>query len=644
MKNKALTTLMATALTASIVLPGTTASAALNDLSSNQSNYTTVQTAGKVASSEEVIPSGEVSLTISSFSGNTVRTSKGQVTIINSLKPIFQTANRQALTNAKATVIVENGQMTDIKALTLSKMGTSKKPVVFDGGNAKISGNVTVSADYNQIKNLTISKELIVTARVKKAVTIESVSVGDTITFQPLRLKKINWLNITLKDMVTPEINVQRNKINLDSDKLISIIQVTDDVPFLKVGGDVGKLIVDVKKDFSLSGEGNIEQATVKGGTNVALDSSHHIAKVQVDDKNAKVTYAVVDKSALTALIASIQYVPVSNNVNYNITSEKWTTQAERTAIESAANSAQAVANDTRATQEQVNNAITQLNNAIAIYKAAQKSYVGDKNTLTSLINSVQYVSVSWSGSNQYYNTAWTTQAEKDALVNAVSSARNVANNYYASQYEITNAINNLNNAITTYKNAQKYGNNGYNGYNGDQSSLQSLINSVQSIYVTTSWDGSGISYNTPWTTQAERTALENAVSSAQNVANNYYASQYEITNAINNLNNAISTYKNSIRNNYYGNGYNGDKSSLQSLILSVIYVDVSNNYGYGLASHVAWTTQAERTAIENAVSSAQNVMNNSNATQNDISYAYSNLSNAISAYQKAQKQGYHGW
>ncbi|MFJ7738273.1 S-layer protein [Lysinibacillus sp. NPDC097287] len=558
---------MATAITASMVLPGTTASAALNDLTVNHSNYNTVQTTEKVASSEEVIPSGEVSLTITSFSSNTIQTSKGQLTISESLKPIFKTTNRQALTNAKATVNVVNGKVTDIIALTLSKMGTSKKPVVFDGGNAKISGNLTVTGDYNKVQNLTISKELIVTARVKKAITIESVTVGDTITFQPLRLKKISWLNVTLKDMLTPDINVQRNKIMLDSDKLISNIQVTDDVPLLEVDADVGKLVIDVKNDFSLQGNGKIEQATVKGGNNVALDSSHHFSKVQVDDNNAKVTYAVVDKTALTALIASIQYVPVNNNEYYNgynngyyngynngynngyyngyntYTTEKWTTQADRTIFDTAVASAQAVANDTRATKEQVTNAITQLNNAIAIYKNAQKSYAGDKNTLTNLINSVQYVDVYyyWNGSNQYPNTAWTTQAEKDALVNAVSTARNVVNNYNASQYEITNAINNLNNAITTYKNNYKYGNSG-NGYYGDRSTLTSLIDNIQ--YAEVSWNnGYGLSYWTNWTTQDVRTIFDNAVSYARTIAYDHSTTQHDVTNAITYLTNAINTY-----------------------------------------------------------------------------------------------------
>ena len=632
---------MATALTASIVLPGTTASATLNDLSVNNSNYSTVQTAERVASSSDVISSGEVSLTITNFSADTIRTSKGQFKISDSLKPIFKSANRQALANAKATVIIDNSKVTEIKSLTLSNTGTSKKPVVFDGGDAKVSGNVTVAADYSKVQNLTIAKELIVTSRVKKSITIENVAVGDTITFQPLRLKKINWLNVTLKDMLAPEINVKRNKLMIDSDKLISIIQVTDDVPLLEVDADIGKLLIDVKKDFSLRGEGKIEQATVKGGTNVYLDSSHLINKVKVDDKKVKVTYPTVDKAALTALISSIQYVPVSINGNYSFTSEKWTTQAERTALDTAVTSAQAVANDTKATKEQVTNAITQLNNAINIYKAAQKSYVGDKNTLSSLINSVQYVTVSWYGNNLYHNTAWTTQAEKDALVNAVSSARNVVNNYYASQYEISNAIYNLNNAITTYKNAHKYGNDGNTGYNGDKSSLTSLINSVQSIYVTHSWDGYGLSYNTPWTTPSEGSALENAVSSAQTVVDNYYASQYEIANAIYNLNTAITTYKNSIRNNYYGNEYYGDKSWLSSLLSSVNYVAISySENGQDVYYNEKWTTPYAYSNFMSAETSARTVMNDQYASQEQINTAASNLQNAIYTYERSQSYG----
>lgn len=123
--------------------------------------------------------------------------------------------------------------------------------------------------------------------------------------------------------------------------------------------------------------------------------------------------------------------------------------------------------------------------------------------------------------------------------------------NYSASQYEITNAINNLNYAITNYKNAYRYGS-GENGYYGDKSALGTLINSIQ--YVEVSWSGNGndVSYNAPWTTQAEKEALAYAVSSAKAVWENYYATQTDITNAYNNLNYAITAYNSAIKYWYY--------------------------------------------------------------------------------------------
>ena len=643
LKKKALTTFMATAMTAAIVLPAPVANASASELSANNSQYSTVHTAA--------VPSGETTLTITNVTASTVSTSSGPLSISKSLKSIFNADNRLALQNARATVVVKNGEITDIKALTLNKSGTSKKAVVFNGGNATISGSLTASADYLQIENITIDKDLIVTNRVKKSLKVDNAAIDGTIKLNPYRLLKASTLTISLEDVEETAFDVQRNKVKLISDQSISSIHVKKDVTSLTVEADIDEVTVDVDKNFSLRGNGNVDKAIVKRGTNVSLDSDHKITKVQVDDAKANVTLASADKTAINNLLASLPYVAVSTNGDDVSTTEKWTTQAARTAFDTAVLSTQAVARDTKASQAQVTTAITTYNNALATYQAAQsfgKKYGnGDKATLTSLINSVQYVTVSYYGNYQSYNTAWTTQAEKDALVNAVSSARNVANNYYASQYEISNAYNNLNNAITTYKNAHKYGNNGNNGYNGDKSSLTSLISSVQSQYVTVSWNnGSDVSYNTTWTTQAEKDALVNAVSSAQGVVNNYNASQYDISNAYSNLNNALSTYNNAKKYGPYGNngnnGYYGDKSQLTTLYYSISYVDVSSNYGYGLPSYQAWTTQGEKDALVNAATSAKYVLDNSGASQYDISNAYSNLTNAINTYNAAKRYGYN--
>lgn len=639
LKNKALTTLMATAITASLIVPMPNVSAASSEATVQKSHFNDIQVKEGVTAS---ILSGEKSLTITNVAYDTIRTSLGQFKVSDSLKPIFKADNRQALMNADATVIVKNDEITSISSLTLKNGGTNKKIMLFDGGDAKIAGNLTVNADYIKIQNVNIENDLTVTNRVKKAITIDNVTIGDTITFKPLVTRKIDWLKVSLQNIEAPEIITQRTKLNITADKLISSVDVKDKVNSLEVKADVKNFVIDVKKDFSLYGEGKIEQVIVKQGARIALDSGHQINKVQVDAKNAKVILPVANKTELSKLISSPPYVAVSINGNEILSSDKWTTQAERAAFELVISNVRAVANNTSASQEQVNNALSQYKNALAIYQSVQKygkKYSNaDKTTLTTLINSVQYVTVSWNnGYDVAYNTPWTTQSEKDTLTSAVSSAQSVINNYNATQYEITNAINYLNNAISTYKNAYKYGT---NGNNGDKTALTSLINSVQSMYVAISTNGYDVPNNAPWTTKNEYDAMVSAVSYAQTTLNTYNVSQYEISNATNYLNNAISTYRSAYK--YGTNGYSSDKSSLTSLITSAqsMYVAVSNNNGYDVSNGSYWTTQDEYTTFSNAISYAQTVVNDYNATQYDITNATNYLNNAIAVYKNSYKYG----
>jgi len=542
MKNKALSTLMATAITATLVLPVSSAHASS---SLNQSNLNQAQV--QVAATKKVV--GDT-VTIRNITKDTVITSNGTFKIHKDLKPLFDNSNRVALTNALATIVVKNGQISDVTSLTLNKAGTSKKSVYFDGGDAQISGDLTVNADYVKIHDVTVDGQLIITNRVKKAITLDGVSVGDTISLKPLITKKTNWLYVTLWDMKSSNINLARTKVNVSSDQTLSKIDVVGKVLSSEVLTNVEKLTIDVQGDFNLYGEGKIEQIIVKGGSKVALDSGHQVSKVQVDDKSASVTLPVIDKKELNTLLASIPYVQVSVNGYDILTTDKWTTQTDRNIFDTTVTSAKTVANNNSASQEQVKNAITQYKNALAVYQTSQKSGTkyghGDKASLQSLINSVPYVTISWNGSDVYYNTPWTTQVERNAIDSAVSSAQAVVNNYYATQTDIANAINNLNNAIWTYKSAYKYGN---NGYYVDKTQLTNLIYSVQ--YVAASQNNGldiQVGYNTPWTHQYEKDALLSAVSSAQAVVNNYNSTQNDINVAITNLNAAISTYNQSIK------------------------------------------------------------------------------------------------
>lgn len=534
MKNKALSTLMATAITATLVLPMSTANAASSQIQSN--SYET-----HVAAAKKVI--GE-SVTIKNITKDTVITSNGTFRIQSALKPLFDTSNKTALTNARATIVVKNGQITDVTSLILNKAGTSKKSVYFDGGDAQISGDLTVNADYVKIQDVSVDGQLIITNRVKKAVTLDEVAVDETITLKPIVTKKVSWLYVTLIDMKSSNINLGRTKVNVSSDQILSKVDVVGKVESFEAMTNIEKLTIDVAKDFNLYGEGKIEQIVVKGGTKVALDSGHLVNNVQVDDSRVSVTLPVIDKKELNTLIASPPYVQVSVNGYDVLTTDKWTTQTERNAFESAVASARAMANNNSASQEQVKNAIIQYKNALAVYQAAQKSGTkygyGDKASLQSLINSVQYVTVSWDGSNVPYNTPWTTQTERNALASSVSSAQVVVNNVYATQTEIANAINNLNNAIWTYKNAYKYGN---NGHYVDKSNLKTLISTALNGIVATSQDGSDVNPALKWTSQNDLSILNFYIEQAKSVDNKYDATQSEVSNAYDNLSNAINNY-----------------------------------------------------------------------------------------------------
>ncbi len=632
LKNKALSAFMATAITATLLLPVSPANAA----SKHSSLHHPVQIDGQVAAAKT---KGQT-VTINKITKDKVLTSNGQFKISQSLKPFFKTANSTALKNAQATIVVKNGEITSVTELTLTKAGTNNKAIYFNGGDAQIEGSLTVNADYVKVQNVTIKDELIVTNRVKKAITIDNVVIGDTITFKPLLTRNIKWLNVSLKDIKSPIINLERTKVNVTSDKTISKIDVVGKVTAFEVTANVNKLTIDVEKDFSLYGEGKIEQVIVKHGAKVALDSGHLINKVQVDDKKASVTLPVVNKTELSNLVAIPPYVAVSVNGNDVLTTEKWTTQAQRTAFESAVNSARAVANNPNASQEQVNNAITQYRIALTVYQAVQKNGTkyayGDKSTLQSIIYSVQYVTVSWNNGNDVASyVPWTTQSEKDALTSAVSSAQSVVNNIYATQSDITNAISNLNYAITVYKNAQKYGT--YQ-YNVDRSALLSLINSVQ--YVTVSVNGSELSSNVIWTTQGEKDALVSAVSYAQSVANNSSSSQSDISSAYNYLYSAISTYRGNYKSgvNY---GHYVDKTWLTSLINSVQYVKVSvNGDGTDIPYYELWTTEREKRDLEKEVQHAQSVVNNTYASSYDVTDAINSLNKAINIYKVVQHPG----
>ncbi|UZM99743.1 hypothetical protein OL548_06585 [Lysinibacillus sp. MHQ-1] len=98
-----------------------------------------------------------------------------------------------------------------------------------------------MNADYVNIQDVTVDGQLIITNRVKKAITLDDVSVSDTITLKPLIIKKNDWLYVTLRDMKSSTINLARTKVNISSDQALSKIDIIGKVPTFELKANVEK-------------------------------------------------------------------------------------------------------------------------------------------------------------------------------------------------------------------------------------------------------------------------------------------------------------------------------------------------------------------------------------------------------------------
>ncbi len=200
----------------------------------------------------------------------------------------------------------------------------------------------------------------------------------------------------------------------------------------------------------------------------------------------------VVDKDDLSAAIAAAKAaeagVAVSADGKDVEPSAKWTTAAEKKALDDAIAVAQAVADDPDATQDDVDAAKAAVDAAKATYEAAKKDGAKaqpaavDKTALKKSIDAAKAtesgVATSTDGKDVEPSDKWTTAAERKALDDAIAVAQKVYDNQGATQTQVDAAKKSLDEAKAAYDAAKKDGKkasggngNGDNGYgdNGNE-------------------------------------------------------------------------------------------------------------------------------------------------------------------------------
>ncbi|ONI46058.1 hypothetical protein AN641_02485 [Candidatus Epulonipiscioides gigas] len=354
-----------------------------------------------------------------------------------------------------------------------------------------------------------------------------------------------------------------------------------------------------------------------------------------------------VSQTILTNLIATAKTnkdsVKVSTDGADVYTYEKWVTQAEKDALQTAINTAQGVADDADATAKEISDAITALTTANTTFEQAKEAGKKpvDKTALTNLIataktNKDSVKVSSTDGADVYTYEKWVTQAEKDALQTAINTAQGVADDADATAKEISDAITALTTANNTFEQAKEAGTKA-----ADKTALKTAITNANTNLsgVEISVDGMDIFTYDNWVTQAEHDTFKAAIETAQVIFDKTGATSQEITDAIT----ALETATNTFNTNKKEGKKIADKEALKTVIsgattnLNSVAISLD---GYDVFINNKWVTQAEYDAFEEAIETAQTVFDDTDSTSQEISDAISFLEVAENIFENAKEAG----
>jgi predicted oxidoreductase (fatty acid repression mutant protein) len=145
------------------------------------------------------------------------------------------------------------------------------------------------------------------------------------------------------------------------------------------------------------------------------------------------------------------------------------------------------------------------------------------------------------------------------------------------------------------------------------------------------------------WVTQAELTALADAITAAEEVKNNAAATQTAVDSAVTALNGAVSTFNAAKKDGTNTSIVAADKAALNTALSAAntakTGVSVDTSAGNVLVG-TKWVTPAELTALTDAITAAEGVNTKAGTTQTEVDNAVTALNGAVSTFNAAKKDG----
>jgi hypothetical protein len=231
--------------------------------------------------------------------------------------------------------------------------------------------------------------------------------------------------------------------------------------------------------------------------------------------------------------------------------------------------------------------------------------------------------------------TKWVTQDEMTALTNAIASAETVKDKTAATQAEVDAATTALANATSAFTTAKKDGTKTETTA-ANKTALTNAINAANTAKdgVVTNTTAANVPVGTKWVTQAEMTAMANAIASAETVKNNASATQTEVDAATTVLANATSAFTTAKKDGTKTETIAANKTALTNAISTANTAkDGVIASATALATGSKWVLPDDLAAFNTAISAAQAVADNATATQNEVDNAVTALNTATSTF-----------
>lgn len=229
------------------------------------------QFASFIVRAEKATKQDATTLVIESISQQVVKSQGKEYKVSANLQALLNEANAKALAGATTQVKVVKGEIVSVTSIELNTSGTADAAVILDGQNTTFTGNVKVSADYVELKNVKVTGNVTLTKNasshfvaneidVQGELVVEEVEASPTASLAPVANLKVPALNINLVGGSFGSLLFNRPGAILNSSNSLSIVNLGNFTGGIVINANIGVLRIPSAnpKDKKLSGRGTI--------------------------------------------------------------------------------------------------------------------------------------------------------------------------------------------------------------------------------------------------------------------------------------------------------------------------------------------------------------------------------------------------